>query len=132
MGKHRYETEIDGVTFRLVDLDVRDAIRFEVFALSLLGPAIATVAEKGAPDAASLLGIIVQADVDRVFAVVDMLTPICEVVTRDDKGQEQIRFLKTGTAFNDTFRGRGALKWKWLGWCIQCQLGDFFGGSPSE
>lgn len=131
MGKQRFETEIDGAGFRLIHLGVREAIRFEVLALKTFGPAIAQVAANGALDPATILGVVANADVATVFEVIDMLAPICEVVTRDDNGKERVRFLKSTDAFNETFQGRGALKWKWLGWCVQCQLGDFFGGSPS-
>lgn len=124
------ETEtIDGVEFRCVPMDARTGLRLETRLLKALG-ANAGILERvmsgKAPGAGEVLGLLSTIHEDDLLWVVDELGKVSEV--RDDRGEWSHA---TGKTFERTFRGKSALKWKWIAFGLRVQLSDFFGESAN-
>jgi hypothetical protein len=118
-----HEFEIDGTTFELTPLKLKQALKAQALLVQVLLPAALTVAHAvkgGYVDPAALAGL------DRVDELVDLFAGVCKV--NWNTGTQTAR-VPLKSFLDQVFSRRNAAMLAWLAACIDWQFADFFDGT---
>lgn len=119
-----HEFTIDGTTFEVAPLKLKQSLRAEALLVEVFLPAVASLAsatKTAVIDPASLAGL------SRLGELVDLFAGVCRVDW--DKGGGAVARVALTPFLDNVFARRNAALLAWLAACVEWQYADFFDAS---
>lgn len=116
--------EIDGTTFEITPLKLKQALKAESLLVEALFPAFASLAsigKFGSIDPQALAGL------SRISELTDIFAAVCKVDW--DKGAGSTARVPLAPFLDQVFSRRNAVHLAWLVACVEWQFSDFFDGT---
>ena len=123
MNANAHEFTVDGTSFKLAPLKLKQALKAEALLVEVFLPAVASVAaatKTAVIDPAALAGL------SRVGELVDLFAGVCHVDW--DKGGSTAH-VPLAPFLDAVFARRNAALLGWLAACVEWQFADFFDAS---